>query len=445
MSTAIASTGFTQEAFDAFVAAREEPAWLHDLRRAVWQRFQQLPMPSVRDEEWMRTDVRLFRLDRFSLPDPSKGANSSLELPHALLAAGVELGGHVVAIDCQLAVAKLEEKWARQGVLFGSLDALVSEHGDLLRPYFERRVVDPFKDKFSALHAATWCGGTLLYVPRKVRVDEPLHSLSALTSGGVDLGKTLVILDEGAEATMLSETASTSVDGGGLHCGSIELIVEKGASLRYVNLQNWGHEVWHFAHQKAHVGREGRLQWTIGALGSRLAKVNQHVAMTGPDAEVQVNGVMFTEGRQHLSYNTHQHHLAPYCKSDLLYKAALQDRSRTVWRGMIKVDKGAQRTDAYQRNDNLMLSRDARADSIPGLEIEADDVRCTHGSTSGRVDEQQLFYAMTRGYTRREAVRMIVTGFFQQVFDRITIESVRDALGEAIGRRVRDIKEVGAP
>ncbi len=328
-------------------------------------------------------------------------------------------------------------------MLFGSLDALVFEHGELLRPYFERHVVDPFKDKFSALHAAFWCGGTLLYIPKGVRIEQPLHSLSAMADSGIDLGKTLVILAEGAEATMLSETAGTSA-GGGLHCGSIELIVEKAVRLQYVNLQNWGHEVWHFAHQKAHVGREGRLQWTIGALGSRLAKVNQHVAMTGPDAEVQVNGVMFTEARQHLSYNTHQHHQAPYCKSDLLYKSALQDRSRTVWRGMIKVDRDAQRTDAYQRNDNLMLSRDARADSIPGLEIEADDVRCTHGSTSGRVDEQQVFYAMTRGYTRREAVRMIVAGFFQQVFDRITIESVRDALGEAIGRRVSDIKELAA-
>jgi Fe-S cluster assembly protein SufD len=441
MSTAIASTGFTQEAFDAFLAARDEPGWLTDMRRKAWGRFQELPMPSARDEEWMRTDIRLFKLDRFGLPDLSSRSPAAVELPHALLAAGVDLGGYLAAIDSQPAAAQFDDKWTRQGVLFGSLDSMVTEHGDLLRPYFERRVVDPFKDKFSALHAATWCGGTLLYVPKKVHLEEPLHSLSALTNGGVDLGKTLVILDEGAEATMLSETASTAADGGGLHCGSIELIVEQAARLRYVNLQNWGHEVWHFAHQKAHVGQEARLQWTIGALGGRLAKVNQHVAMTGPDAEVQVNGVMFTEGRQHLSYNTHQHHQAPYCKSDLLYKAALQDRSRTVWRGMIKVDRDAQRTDAYQRNDNLMLSRDARADSIPGLEIEADDVRCTHGSTSGRVDEQQLFYAMTRGYTRREAVRMIVTGFFQQVFDRITIESVRDALGEAIGRRVSDIKE----
>lgn len=443
MATAVVSSGFSQAAFDAFLATRDEPMWLIDMRRTAWQRFLELPMPSVRDEEWMRTDIRLFKLDRFSLPEPD-GHRAAAEFarPHALLAAGVDLGGRVAATDSHPVAADLAEKWTKQGVLFGSLDSLVVEHGELLRPFFERRVVDPNKDKFSALHAAVWCGGTLLYVPKGVRLDESLHSLSAQSGGGVDFGKTLVILEEGAEATMLSETASTSVDGGGFHCGSIELIVEQGARLRYVNLQNWGHEVWHFAHQKAHVGREGRLQWTIGALGARLAKVNQHVAMTGPDAEVQVNGVMFTEGRQHLSYHTHQHHQAPYCKSDLLYKVALQDRSRTVWRGMIKVDKPAQRTDAYQRNDNLMLSRDARADSIPGLEIEADDVRCTHGSTSGRVDEQQVFYAMTRGYTRREAVRMIVAGFFQQVFDRITIESVRDALGEAIGRRVRDIREM---
>jgi Fe-S cluster assembly protein SufD len=187
------------------------------------------------------------------------------------------------------------------------------------------------------------------------------------------------------------------------------------------------------------VGQQGKLQWTIGALGSRLAKVNQRVALTGQDAEAQVNGVMFTQDRQHLCYNTHQHHMAPNCHSDLLYKTALQDRSRTVWRGMIQVDQQAQRTNAYQRNDNLMLSHTARSDSIPGLEIEADDVRCTHGSTSGRVDDSQVYYAMSRGYTRQEAIRMIVAGFFQQVFDRISIESVRDALGTAIGQRVREL------
>jgi Fe-S cluster assembly protein SufD len=173
-------------------------------------------------------------------------------------------------------------------------------------------------------------------------------------------------------------------------------------------------------------------------MGSRLSKVNQHVELVGEGASVQVNGVLFTEGKQHLNYNTLQHHRAPCCNSDFLYKAALQDKSRTVWRGMIKVDADAQRTDGYQRNDNLLLSGNARADSIPGLEIEADDVRCTHGSTSGRVDEELIFYAQCRGFTRKEAIRAIVTGFFQQIFDRITIETVRDALGHAIARRVRE-------
>jgi len=437
MSATLTNTGFHQESFDAFLATRDEPGWLTDLRTAAWSRFLELAMPTSRDEEWMRTDIRLFKFDKYGLPteDPE------IVAPPALLAAGVDLGGQSTSVDSHSTESRLRESWASRGVLFGSLDAVLSEHGERLRPYFERHLVDPYKDKFSALNAACWSGGSVLFVPQGVRIDEPLHSFSVMSDGGVDLNRTLVILEEDAEATLLSETASTDLHGGGLHCGAIELIVEKRARLRYVNLQNWGDGVWHFAHQMAHVAANAGIQWTIGALGSRLAKVNQHVALIGQDAEAQVNGAMFTQGKQHLSYNTHQHHQAAYCRSDLLYKAALQDKSRTVWRGMIKVDKDAQRTDAYQRNDNLMLATTARADSIPGLEIEADDVRCTHGSTSGRVDDEQLFYAMTRGYTRKEATRMIVTGFFQQVFDRITIESVREALGEAIGRRVRHIEE----
>ncbi len=223
-----------------------------------------------------------------------------------------------------------------------------------------------------------------------------------------------------------------------MHIGATELIQRPGSHLRYVNLQEWGHKTYHFAHQKAQVGRDATLQWTIAAMGSMLAKVNQSVDLIGPGADCQVNGVMFTEGRQHLAYHTLQHHRAPNCHSDFLYKAAQQDKSRTVWRGMIKVDKDAQKTDGYQRNDNLILSHSARADSIPGLEIEADDVRCTHGSTTAQVDEEQIFYARCRGFTRKEATRMIVIGFFQQIFDRITIESVRDALADAIARQVRE-------
>ncbi|MCH2114751.1 MAG: Fe-S cluster assembly protein SufD [Pirellulales bacterium] len=436
MSATLVNTGFTAEAFAAFMAARDEPDWLVDMRSSAFDTFSGLDLPTRSEEEWMRTDIRLLKLDRYALTANSPSDSAA---PEALLAAGVELAGRSVSVNSQPVEGGLAEKWAKQGVLFGSLDALVESHANRIRPYFERQLIRTDQDKFSALNAAFWSGGTLLLVPRGVQVDQPLHSLSVMTDGGIDLGKTLVILEEGAEATFMAETASSAVGDGGLHCGSIELIAEKGARLRYVNLQNWGSQVWHFAQQMGHVGEKANLQWTIGALGSRLAKVNQHVALTGQDAEAQVNGVIFSQGKQHLCYNTHQHHMAPFCQSDLLYKGALQDHSRSVWRGMIKVDNVAQRTNAYQRNDNLMLTASARADSIPGLEIEADDVRCTHGSTSGRVDDAQLFYAMTRGYTRQEAVRMIVNGFFQQVFDRITIESVREALGEAIGQRVRDL------
>ncbi len=224
---------------------------------------------------------------------------------------------------------------------------------------------------------------------------------------------------------------------GGLHCGAIEVLLGPGATLRLVSLQNWSQRVWHFAHHRAVVQQQAHVQWTIGALGARLAKVNQHVALAGQGAQAQVNGVMFTEDRQHLSYHTLQHHQVPGCTSDLLYKGALQDHARIVWRGMIRVEPGAVKTNGYQRNDNLMLSDHARADSIPGLEIEADDVVCTHGSTTGHVDQEQIFYAQTRGLSRAEASRVIVTGFFQQVFDRIPIPSVAEALGAAIRRRVR--------
>jgi Fe-S cluster assembly protein SufD len=428
----IAASGFTTEAFEAFLAARDEPEWLTERRRAAWQLFEELPAPSRSDEEWMRTDIRLLRLDRFGFPN---GSAASAPLPETLLTQGVQLAGLTAGVDSRVVGWHLDDSLLRKGVRFGSLDELARDQSELVKRHLFH-VFNPAYDRFAALHAAAWSGGTLLYVPKGVVIDRPLHTLTTISEGGVDTSHLLIVLDEGAEATVLSETAGGGETG--LHCGAIELVLKHGAKLRYVNLQNWSTGVWHFAHQKASVDRDARLQWTIGALGSRLAKVNQHVALVGPNADAQVNGVMFTEGKQHLTYNTLQHHEAPACKSDLLYKGGLQDKSRLVWRGMIKVDPGAQKTDGYQRNDNLMLSDESRADSIPGLEIEADDVRCTHGATAGRVDDESIFYLRTRGLTRNEAIRTYVAGFFQQVFDRITIESVRNALGEAIGRRIRE-------
>ena len=434
MTTATENTpiSFDASGFGSFVESTDDPSWLKEIRQLAWKRFEELPWPSQRDEEWMRTDIRLFKLDKYSMPQAP-----GVDRPDAVLNAGVDLAGHCNSLDGIPLESDLDPELASKGVIFGSARRILAEHGELLKPFFNR-AFNPAFDRFSALHAAFWSSGAVLYVPRGVVIKKPLHAFSAMSDGGIDLGHTLVVLEDGAEATLLAECRSPSFDATGMHCGGIELIVGDGAHLRYVNLQDWGEGVWHFGHQKAIVGKDASLQWTAGALGSRLSKVNQHVELIGEGASSQVNGVMFTENKQHLSYHTLQHHRAAHCTSDFLYKAALQDNSRTVWRGMIKVDEGAQKTDGYQRNDNLLLSSTARADSIPGLEIEADDVRCTHGSTSGRVDDELIFYAQSRGFTRIEAIRMIVTGFFQQVFDRVTIESVRDALGLAIARRVRD-------
>ena len=454
----LASAQFCATALEQLLAEGSAPLWEQQRRRVAFEHWQTMALPGRHDENWMRTDLRLFKPNAWG-PRPLPAADAPL--PEGLLlfaianqtittddffadkpqpAIASDLAGRMLTLDGHVRHEELDVSLAQQGVLFGSADRLLSDHPDVFKPHWFS-VVDSRADWFAAMHAAFHRASTALYVPAGVKIAAPLHLLSGITPGGVDTSHVLVVLGDGAEATLLTETAGGGARGslGGFHCGSTELVVGPGALLRMVNLQNWNTGVWHFARQKAVIHTDGRLQWTLGALGSRLSQVAQDVALIGRGAHAQVNGVMFTEGRQQLVYNTLQHHSAPDCRSDLLYKGALQDRSRLVWRGMIKVDKIAQKTDGYQRNDNLMLSREARSDSIPGLEIEADNVRCTHGATSGRVDEEQIFYAQARGLSADEAARLVVAGFFQQVFDRITIGPVREALARAIGTRIRRV------
>ncbi len=437
MSTTISRNdlaGFNQAGFDQMLDRRIDPVWITQARKDAWSAFESMGWPNPRDENWMRSDLRGFKLDRYQPIDETE--TQSVENAPVRLLQGVDVGGSLRSENGLVTLESLDPKYAAQGVIFGSLSRCAREHSELVKKHLHSQI-DIHVDRFAALQAAMWTDGYFLYVPKNVVVDKPLHIHAAMGDGKVDLTHMLVVLEEGAETTILFESSSPSDDAGGFHCGGLELVLNARSNLRFVGLQDWGCGAWHFAHKRARVGQDANLQWTIAAMGSRFAQVDQQVALVGPGASSHVNGVMFTRDKQHLTYNTIQQHSAPHCTSDFLYKAVLQDRSRTVWRGMIKVDVGADKTDGYQRNDNLLLSDNARADSIPGLEIKADDVRCTHGSTSGRVDEELIFYAQSRGFTRVEAVRLIVTGFFQQIFDRVTIESVREALGVAIARQVR--------
>jgi Fe-S cluster assembly protein SufD len=429
--------GFTEDAFEAFLRNRDEPSWLIDRRREAFARFQAFAWPSARDEEWRRTDIRAFKLDTFSPADPEPPA---AEAAGALDGLWNNLSSHyATGIEHINGTAVRHADAGRlNGAVFLDLNRAVKDHPELVRRVLMTEAVTPSDDIFAALHAAFWTGGTLLYVPRGVKVEAPLFSLVGLTHAGcVDFSHTLVVLEQDAQATLVRETASQSRgETPGLHVGALEVLQAQGSRFRLVNIQNWDTSTWHFSRERAIVGRDAAIQWTVGGLGSRLAKVNQEVALTGPGASAQVNGVMFTTGRQHLAYFTRQDHRAPHTTSDLLYKGGLKGRSRIVWKGMIRVEKDAQRTDAYQKNDNLLLSDSARGDSIPGLEIEANDVRCTHGATAGRVDEEMIFYSQARAIPRETAIRLIVEGFFANVYNRITLEPVQETLRQAVAEKL---------
>lgn len=425
----VSRTGFDSEVFEQFLSTRNEPSWITDARRAAYVQYEQFLAEELDPEEFKRVDLRVFNAGKFR-PSNSESDASSVS---TLLANETEYGGTIGHVDGSTTHVTLSDEIAAQGVLFGDLQTLLTENRELLEPYFMKQAVKPDADRFSAWHAAFWTSGTLLYVPKGVEVEQPLHSLIAHTKDGIaDFGHTLIIIEDEARATLLEETTSANEELSGLHVGCVELIVGKHANLRYVQLQNWNQKSWHFAHQAGNVASEGSLQWTVVGLGSRLSHIHQDVNLNGRAATAEVNGVTFASDRQKISYYTQQHHKGQGTHSDLLYKEVLRDESRVIWRGMIKVDETAQQTDGYQRSDALMLSGDTRCDSIPGLEIEADDVRCTHGATTGRVDEEQIFYAQSRGISENEAMHMIVEGFFQQVYDRIPIEIVRETLSRTV-------------
>jgi len=425
----ISRTGFSSEVFEQFLATRVEPSWITDARRAAFEQYQALLQTDLDPEEFKRVDLRVFNAGKFR---PTSGAADSSAIT-TLLSDKTEFGGSIAHVNGQVTHSDASETIKEQGVLFGELQTLLTSHRELLEPYFMKQAVKPDSDRFSAWHAAFWTGGTLLYVPRNVEVALPLHSLIAHSRNGVaEFSHTLIILEEGARATLLEETTSATEDIAGLHVGCVELIVGKDANLRYVQLQNWNQKSWHFAHQAGVVASNASLQWTVVGLGSKLSHIHQDINLNGRAATAEVNGVTFASNRQKISYYTQQHHKAQGTHSDLLYKEVLRDEARVIWRGMIKVDPAAQQTDGYQRSDALMLSDDARCDSIPGLEIEADDVKCTHGATTGRVDQEQIFYCMSRGIRRSEAMHMIVEGFFQKVYDRIPVEVVRETLSRTV-------------
>ncbi len=418
---------FTREAVEKLSEILDEPEWMRAFRLNAWNCYVDTLMPTTKDEPWRRTDIRRLKVEELG---PSlNGSHPDARIPPYL---GEQLtedrtGGILVSVDGTPYNYEMSSQLTEQGVIFCDMNTAVHRYPDLVRKYFMTEAVQVNDGKFAAMHGAFWRGGTFLYVPKNTKAAAPLHS--ALWSiSGKTYSHTLVILEEGAEAVLIDEYASENGTGQAIHNGAVELIVGDVANLTYVSLQDFGTNVWQFSHERARVGRDAKLDWVISVMGTRLTKSFQTVELDGRGSWARMSGLFFGNQRQHFDLDTQQNHNAPDTVSDLLYKGALKDNARSVWQGMIKALPNSQRIDGFQANRNLLLAKSARADSIPGLEIEADDVRCTHASTIGQIDEQEVFYLMSRGISHHQAVQMVVEGFFAPVMERIPIDGVRERI-----------------
>ena len=406
-------------------------------RAAAWSAFKKHSLPVTTEEAWRRTDIHTLPTDKFKFAED--GAFNDLPPVREDLLKPLtdnQHGGQIILTPGGVTI-ELDKKLSKQGIIFTDLKTAEEKHPELLEKMLGK-TVNVEEGKFSALAGAFAQNGVVLYVPKNVIVDEPLHSV--LWGPGTDIAHVshiLVLVDEGASVTYVHEAASPDeTEANSMHAGIVEIQVMQNATLKFVELQSWGKHVWNFSHERARVERSGNLDWIFGAIGSRLTKNFTELDLAGEGAQGRMSGFYFTDGTQHLDHDTQQNHLAPHCTSDLLFKGALKGKSRSVWQGMIYVAPDAQRTDGYQANRNLVLSDQARADSIPGLEILADDVRCTHGATVGKLEEEPLFYLKSRGIPQVEAEKIVVEGFFDPIFQRIPFEGVRERFQQYIADKM---------
>jgi Fe-S cluster assembly protein SufD len=390
------------------------------MRTEALEAYRSLPLPDTSQEHWRFTDLRGFDPETFIKSEKGTVPVRGLSLGQGMLE--LDVAGLATITETGIEIERSPE-----GVTFAPLS---EEHERLYS-------LVGWDEKFAAHNAALWQHGLLVVVPKAVELDKPLYvRIANSAEDGSLFWRLLVVAEEGSRFTLVEEVSSGSPDLRAYTNEAAELFIEQGAKLEYVSLQNLSHETWHFASHHARVERDAELDWVTGGFGSKRGKVRIQNDLAGQGATSRVTGAYFADGEQHLDYDTFQEHIAPNTTSDFAFKGALRDTSTAVWRGMIRVERDAQKTNAYQENRNLMLSPTAHAVPIPGLEILANDVRCTHGATVGRVDREQLFYLMARGLPRPQAERLIVRGFFEDVLARVELEPVREALAEALEARI---------
>jgi Fe-S cluster assembly protein SufD len=395
----------TRDAVGALSADLGEPGWLAERRLQAFDLFEKIDLPDPKGEQWRYTDVRRFDFSVFDVPVPSQSAPE-------------------VSADL-----------AAKGVIISDYQTAATDHIDLLKEHFFTDVpVD--EHKFTALHGAFLSDGIIAYIPSGLEIEVPYEVFRDVAGGGSTFPHTTIVVGDNAKVTFVDRFRSESHERPSLCSSVVEVTAGRGATVNYISLQEWGRNVHHFQTQRFTGHRDSTVRSLAVQLGSKFARAQVESVLTGEGSFSEMLGLYFADSDQHFAQRTLQEHAVPNTTSDLLYKGALKEVSRSEYSGLIKVAKGAQGTDAYQANRNIVLSEQAVARSIPQLEIEANEVRCTHGATVSPVEEEHIFYLMSRGIDRVTAQKLVVFGFFGDVLDRIRVPELREELAQAIARKV---------
>lgn len=407
------------------------PALLKNFRKQAREIYHSTAFPTLKDEAWRRTALRDLPFDVLDLANGQTALKENGD--SRIISDDLLKDKSWLKISASNFQIEISDQMRESGIVISDLETAAEEHPQLLKEILGK-VVPPEEGKFAAAASAFASRGVFIYVPEKLQVEEDLYLIvEAPGANTAHFMQVLVYLDRDSSMTLVSEYHSPEENNlQSLTAENLEVIVGENAHLTMLELQTYNEHSWSFGHKKAVVERDGSLDWVLGALGGKLTKHFVTVDLNGKGAEGRISGMFFANNQQHITYNTLQRHLAPRTNSDLLFKGGLTGSSRSVWRGMIYVAPGAQYIDGYQANRNLILSNAARSDSIPGLEILNNDVRCTHGSTVGKLDQEQLFYLRSRGIPRTEAEKIIIQGFFDSILSRVEFPEIQERLWAAV-------------
>jgi Fe-S cluster assembly protein SufD len=429
------STPFTREAMGSLPDAGP---FVRTIREQALNEFEAMPVPSQETEEWRYTDLSQFDFDFAPFTPGGPWADSLDGVPEEILAAAGEVGdraGLQIQRNSEVVLSREGRETDRDDVHFEGIDDALRQHPEIVEPYLHA-IVPSDRTKFTAMHAAFRTGGTFVYVPSGVTVELPLQALTYLDAeGGAVFPHTLLIVGDDAEVTFIDRYVSPDL-GRAFSNAVVEIHAGNASRVRYVSLQDWGSGVTHLSVQRAVLGRDARLHSLSVQFGGDLARSEFESILSAPGAHSEMLGLYFATGTQHYDHRTLQDHVASNCTSDLLYKGALKEASRAIYSGWVHIRPDARNSDAFQTNRNLVLSDEAKADAIPNLEIENNEVRCGHAASVGPVEEDTLFYLESRGIPRKEAERLIVFGFFQEVLDRVPLPEIREGLAGAIEREL---------